>query len=75
MKKGLVATQNLKSQQGEDNFTTKSYLLGLYTPQPGKGAKSKSGLKDADGRPRTQVTMEDGLLQPDYRLPFESEWE
>lgn len=72
MQKGLIAQQNIKSQQGEDNFTTKSYLLGLYTPQPGR---NKNALKGPDGRPRTSVTMEDGILQPDYRLPFESEWE
>ncbi|HYO22927.1 MAG TPA: SUMF1/EgtB/PvdO family nonheme iron enzyme, partial [Flavisolibacter sp.] len=76
MKKGLIASQNIKSQQGEDNFTTKSYLLGLYTPQPGRGVNSKKNpLRDADGRPRSTATMEDGLLQPDYRLPFEAEWE
>jgi len=76
MQKGLIASQNVKSQQAEDNFTTKSYLLGLYTPQPGKGVNSKKNpLRDADGRPRATATMEDGLLQPDYRLPFESEWE
>ena len=76
MKKGLIAPQNIKSQQGEDNFTTKSYLLGLYTAQPGRGVNSKKNpLKDADGRPRATATMEDGLLQPDYRLPFEAEWE
>jgi len=78
MDKGLVSPQNIKSQNGagQDNFTTKSYLLGLYTPQPGKGVNSKKNpLRDADGRPRAQATMEDGILQPDYRLPFEAEWE
>ncbi|HZH67267.1 MAG TPA: SUMF1/EgtB/PvdO family nonheme iron enzyme [Flavisolibacter sp.] len=76
MKRGLIATQNIKSQQAEENFNTKSYLLGLYTPQPGKGVNSKKNpLRDADGRPRSQATMEDGILQPDYRLPLESEWE
>ena len=73
MNKGLIGKQNIKSQQGDENFTTKSYLLGLYTPQPGR--PKKNALKDANGRPRTQVSMEDGILQPDYRLPFESEWE
>jgi gliding motility-associated lipoprotein GldJ len=76
MKKGYVATQGLQGQQQENNFTTKSYLLGLYQAQPGKGATSKKNpLKTAQGTPRTQVAMEDGLLLPDYRLPFESEWE
>jgi gliding motility-associated lipoprotein GldJ len=71
---GLAAKQGLQAQQGEDNFTTKSYLLGFYAPQPGKQGK-KSTLKTAQGTPRTQVSMEDGILQPDYRLPTEAEWE
>lgn len=76
MNKGYVASQSIQGQQGQENFTTKSYLLGLYQAQPGKGATSKKNpLKTAQGTPRTQVTMEDGLLLPDYRLPFEAEWE
>lgn len=76
MEKGYVAKQGIQGQQGEENFTTKSYLLGLYQAQPGKGATSKKNpLKTSQGTPRTNVTMEDGLLMPDYRLPFEAEWE
>jgi gliding motility-associated lipoprotein GldJ len=76
MKKGYVASQGIQGQQQENNFTTKSYLLGLYQAQPGKGATSKKNpLKTAQGTPRTTVTMEDGILLPDYRLPFEAEWE
>ena len=76
MEKGYVAKQGIQGQQQENNFTTKSYLLGLYQAQPGKGATSKKNpLKTSQGTPRTQVSMEDGLLLPDYRLPFEAEWE
>lgn len=76
MQKGYVAQQSIQGEQQENNFTTKSYLLGLYQAQPGKGATSKKNpLKTAQGTPRTQVTMEDGMLLPDYRLPFEAEWE
>jgi gliding motility-associated lipoprotein GldJ len=76
MQKGYVAKQGIQGQQQENNFTTKSYLLGLYQAQPGKGATSKKNpLKTTQGTPRTNVTMEDGLLLPDYRLPFEAEWE
>ena len=60
MDKGLVSPQNIKSQNGagQDNFTTKSYLLGLYTPQPGRGVNSKKNpLRDADDRPRAQATF------------------
>ena len=62
---------NLKpgAQQGENNFTTKSYLLGLYTAPPGS-------IKAKKGEPKvTTASMESGVLLPDYRLPFEAEWE
>lgn len=70
--KGYINKSNLKpgAQQGDNNFTTKSYYLGLYTAPPGKGMKSKKG-----SGPVTQPTMESGLLLPEYRLPFEAEWE
>ena len=76
MQKGLAAKQGIQAQQGEDNFTTKSYLLGFFTPQPGKAAGSKKNpLKTAQGTPRSTVIMEDGVLMPNYRLPTEVEWE
>jgi formylglycine-generating enzyme len=76
MEKGYIAKQGIQGQQQENNFTSKSYLLGLYQAQPGKGATSKKNpLKTSQGTPRTNVTMEDGLMLPDYRLPFEAEWE
>lgn len=76
IQKGYVNKQALQGQQQENNFTTKSYLLGLYQTAPGKNATSKKNpLKTAQGQPRTNVIMEDGLLLPDYRLPFEAEWE
>ncbi|MCW3073220.1 MAG: gliding motility protein [Flaviaesturariibacter sp.] len=74
IEKKFIAKQGLNSQQQENNFTTKSYLLGLYQAQPGKPGK-KNTLKTPQGTPRTQITMEDGILSPDYRLPFEAEWE
>ena len=74
MKKGYIAKQGIQGQQQENNFTTKSYLLGLYQAQPGRPGK-KDKLISPMGTPRTTVTMEDGILLPDYRLPFEAEWE
>ena len=71
MQKGFIAKQGLQGQQQENNFTTKSYLLGVYQAQPGKNKTLKTPM----GTPRTQVTLEDGILLPDYRLPFEAEWE
>ena len=77
---GYLNPQEIASQNGagaSGNFSTKAYLLGLCENcPPGKRATSKSNpLKTPQGTPRTNVTFEDGLLQPDYRLPSESEWE
>ena len=64
------------SGKGQDAFNTKAYLLGMVTPPPGDAARSKRNpLLDANGRPRTTVTFEDGIMSPDYRLPTEAEWE
>jgi gliding motility-associated lipoprotein GldJ len=41
MQKGYVSPQSVQGQQGQENFTSKSYLLGMYQAQPGKGATSK----------------------------------
>ncbi len=61
---------------GQDNFNSKAYLMGEYQATPGKQATSKSNpLKDAQGRPRTTVKFDDGILYGDYRLPTEAEWE
>ena len=76
LEKGYINKQGLQGQQGSNNFTTKSYLLNLYQTAPGKTATSKKNpLKTPQGQPRTKVSMEDGYLMPDYRLPFEAEWE
>lgn len=71
LQKGFINKQGLQGQQGSNNFTTKSYLLDLYQTAPGKN----SSLRTPQGQRRTKVTMEDGFLLPDYRLPFEAEWE
>lgn len=61
---------------GQDNFNTKAYLMGEYQATPGKEATSKKNpLRDAQGRPRTTVRFEDGIVYGDYRLPTEAEWE
>lgn len=70
-------SQNVLKQElnggGQENFNTKSYLMGEYQGVPGK--PKKNPLKDAQGRPRNTVKFEDGILLPDYRLPTEAEWE
>lgn len=75
VQRGLVNPNQLKTFQGqaEENFTTKSYLLGLYSTQPSR--QKKAALVDENGRPRNYVKIEDGILLPDYRLPTEAEWE
>jgi sulfatase modifying factor 1 len=77
--KGYVRKESISNgQSGASNFTTKAYLLGVgeYQAPPGKTATSKKNpLKTPQGQPRTTVTMEDGMLMPDYRLPSEAEWE
>ncbi len=69
--KNLIKTE--MNGGGQDNFNTKAYLLGEFDGVPGK--PKKNPLKDAQGRPRTNVTFEDGIIFPDYRLPTEAEWE
>ncbi len=78
VKGGYINKNELKTLDGkaDESFNTKSYLMGLTTPPPGAAAKSKKNpLKTVNGKPRTQVTFEDGILTPDYRLPTEAEWE
>jgi gliding motility-associated lipoprotein GldJ len=77
--KGYLNQNAIKTELnggGQENFNTKSYLMGEYQVQPGKTATSKNNpLKDAQGRPRTTVNFSDGILFGDYRLPTEAEWE
>lgn len=75
VEKGYANKNQVKTiqGQGEENFNTKSYLLGLYAPQASK--PKKNALQDENGRPRTTIKLEDGILFPDYRLPTEAEWE
>lgn len=78
IQKGFINKNSLKNIQGQggEAFNTKAYLLGLTTPTPGPGVRSKKNpLKNPNGTPRTQVTFEDGILLPSYRLPTEAEWE
>ena len=71
IREGLIA-HNPDGQIDEDHFTTEAYLNGQYQGQP-----VAEGLRDL--RPGSSgyrnVSYEDGLLQPAYRLPTEAEWE
>jgi len=56
----------------DDNFNTKSYLMGQYESQ-----KAIEGIPDLNpnGTGYRNVKMEDGILLPNFRLPTEAEWE
>ncbi|TKG96088.1 gliding motility lipoprotein GldJ [Puteibacter caeruleilacunae] len=58
-----------KEQQGENVFTTETYLGGLYQGVSGQSSKKRN----ADTL--RSVRWEDGILLPNYRLPTEAEWE
>jgi formylglycine-generating enzyme len=55
----------------DQTFNTKSFLMNGDGVK--KNPKNKS-LTDAAGKPRLP-NLSDGVLLPEYRLPFESEWE
>ncbi|HAX97004.1 MAG TPA: hypothetical protein DCY35_10865 [Prolixibacteraceae bacterium] len=65
--KGIMAHD--MSQNGENVFTTDTYLTGLYT-----GTSGRRPQEMADGTVRP-VRWEDGILLSRYRLPTEAEWE
>ncbi len=54
-------------QSGSGSFNTDAYLAGQYG-----GATGSFPNLDGDDR---NARMEDGVLQPKYRLPTEAEWE
>jgi len=55
----------------EDNFNTKAYLAGQYEGTVRRNLPSY----DPNGTGERKVSLEDGMLLPDYRLPTEAEWE
>ncbi|MCO5248099.1 MAG: SUMF1/EgtB/PvdO family nonheme iron enzyme [Chitinophagales bacterium] len=59
-------------QQGANNFNTGAYIAGLY-----QGAEGKKKIKDYNpsGDGTRPVSLSDGVLLPEYRLPTEAEWE
>ncbi|MBM3432449.1 MAG: gliding motility lipoprotein GldJ [Bacteroidetes bacterium] len=72
IQKGYINKANMKpgAQQGDNNFHTRSYLLGLYNAPPGSALKKKGS-----GLPPMPPSIESGTMLPEYRLPTEAEWE
>ncbi|HNV80440.1 MAG TPA: SUMF1/EgtB/PvdO family nonheme iron enzyme [Tenuifilaceae bacterium] len=63
---------NLDLQQKDhENFNTDAYLLGKYEASV---RNTKPSLKPGEEQGR-QISFEDGILLPKYRLPTEAEWE
>ncbi|MBK7884259.1 MAG: SUMF1/EgtB/PvdO family nonheme iron enzyme [Chitinophagaceae bacterium] len=69
-----AAKREMNGGGAEGSFNTETYLMN---PEliPGRSKPNKNALKDVNGRPRTSVRMEDGILNMGYRLPTEAEWE
>ncbi|MCB0738205.1 MAG: SUMF1/EgtB/PvdO family nonheme iron enzyme, partial [Bacteroidetes bacterium] len=63
-----IIKANMDQQADDNNFNTEAYLVGQYAPE------DKRTLKNSSGNPR-RVGIEDGIFQPDVRLPTEAEWE
>lgn len=59
-------------QQNDEHFSTDRYLLGEYEGVVGK--RQMENL-DPNGSETRNVKFDDGILQPNYRLPTEAEWE
>jgi gliding motility-associated lipoprotein GldJ len=67
VEKGIL--QHDPDQQGQNVYTDKSYLTGLYEGQAGEDP-----LEAGEGNTR-RVMWEDGILLPEYKLPTEAQWE
>jgi formylglycine-generating enzyme len=74
LKKDAVKRE-MKAGDAQNTFNTETYLMNPEMIQGRNKPKSKSAPKDINGKPRANVTMEDGILNMGYRLPTEAEWE
>ncbi len=78
IKKGYLkkdfAKKEMRGGGADASFNTDTYLMNPELIQ-GRNRPKKSDIKDVSGRPRNNVTMEDGILSTAYRLPTEAEWE
>ena len=66
--------KEMKGAGSDGSFNTEAYLLNPDMIQ-GRSKPKSSELKDINNKPRSNVKMEDGILNMGYRLPTEAEWE
>jgi sulfatase modifying factor 1 len=72
-REGIVKFDVTSDGNNDNNFNTRSYLAGQFQfAKKGKHLPRDYTKKKAT---RERVSVEDGILLPDYRLPTESEWE
>ncbi len=64
----------MKGAGADGSFNTETYLMNPELIQ-NRSKPKKSPIKDVNGKPRSTVKMEDGILSMGYRLPTEAEWE
>ncbi len=78
MQKGYLkkdfTKKEMKGGGADGSFNTETYLMNPQMIQ-GRNKPKKAEFKDVNGKPRTIVKMEDGILNMGYRLPTEAEWE
>lgn len=68
--------ENNNEQANEDNFNTEAYTTGKYIGATKNTKQSKNATsEDGSGDSNPNLSMSDGILLPDYRLPTEAEWE
>ena len=65
--RGILQHDN--TQSGQNVYTSKTYLAGLY-----QGVEGDDPLQNPDGT-TTRAKWEDGILLPSYQLPTEAQWE
>ncbi len=74
IKNGYLDNNN--EQANEDNFNTEAYTSGKYVGATKNTKQSKNAsAEDGMGDSNPNLSMSDGILLPDYRLPTEAEWE
>ncbi|HTN47598.1 MAG TPA: SUMF1/EgtB/PvdO family nonheme iron enzyme [Flavipsychrobacter sp.] len=70
MKNGMLKKN--PNQVNEDVYNTETYTSGQY--EGAAGMRKKRDL-DPNGSGKRNVTISDGYILPNYRLPTEAEWE